>query len=210
MPRWWNRAAVRVTICSRFRWPSDRGLRVAGVVTGCPSLLKRKNFLLLSYRYSACHEHRRGAGLRRGRRGGPVPLREGSEWETFYQDLAADFGLDIGPANYVTGTESVFDDIAASASLVTYVSEQNRLALPAGSGLLRLPVTNPVPLYPWSLIWSSPARHPGLRSLITHTRRAFQAPDPATAWLPRQARDDFAPGRLGNSEFLASHPRRSQ
>jgi DNA-binding transcriptional LysR family regulator len=116
----------------------------------------------------------------------------GSEWETFYQDLAADFGLGIDPANYVTGTESVFDDIAASASLVTYVSEKNRIALPAGAGLLRLPVTGPAPLYPWSLVWRVPPRHPGLRQLIAHTRRTFQPPDLAAAWLPRQARDDFA------------------
>ena len=39
----------------------------------------------------------------------------GSEWETFYQDLAAAFGLDIDPTGYVVGTESVFDAVAASA-----------------------------------------------------------------------------------------------
>jgi DNA-binding transcriptional LysR family regulator len=116
----------------------------------------------------------------------------GSEWETFHQDLAADFGLDIDPTNYTTGTESVFDDIADSRSLTTYVSERNRLALPVGAGLLRLPVADPVPLYPWSLIWRTRPPHPGTRQLAAHTRRAFQPPGPSAVWLPRQARDDFA------------------
>src|SRR5580658_3088435 len=33
----------------------------------------------------------------------------GSEWETFYQDFAAAFGLDIDPTGYAVGSESVFD-----------------------------------------------------------------------------------------------------
>ena len=110
-------------------------------------------------------------------------------------------GLYIDPAKYVTGTESVFDDVAASASLVTYAGEQTRVALPAGAGLVRLPVTDPVPLYPWSLypwslIWRSPPPHPGTQELIAHTRRTFRPPDPGSSasWLPRRARDDFALG----------------
>jgi DNA-binding transcriptional LysR family regulator len=115
----------------------------------------------------------------------------GSEWETFHQDLAADFGLTIDPTNYATGTESVFADIAASRTLVTYVSEKNRIALPDGAGLLRLPLTDPQPAYPWSLIWPARPAHPAVRQLVAHTRRRFRPPDPAAVWLPRQARDDF-------------------
>jgi DNA-binding transcriptional LysR family regulator len=116
----------------------------------------------------------------------------GSEWETFYQDFAAAFDLGIDPTGYKTGTDSVFDAIAASTSLVTYVGEKSRVALPSAPALARLPVTDPVPLYPWSLIWRSQTRHPGARRLIAHVKRAFQSPSPAAVWLPRQARDDLA------------------
>jgi DNA-binding transcriptional LysR family regulator len=116
----------------------------------------------------------------------------GSEWETFYADLAQAFGLDIDPSGYAGGTGSVFDAVAASSALVTYVGEKTRVALPASAGLVRLPVTGPVPAYPWSLIWRSRPGHPGTRLLAEHTERAFRARRPAASWLPRQARDDLA------------------
>jgi DNA-binding transcriptional LysR family regulator len=119
----------------------------------------------------------------------------GSEWETFYQDFGAAFGLTIDPTQYTAATDSVFDAIAASDTLLTFVGEQSRIALPAAPALARLPVTDPVPLYPWSLIWRSRTRHPGTRRLIAYARRTFRAPQ-AGSWLPRQASADLALSRL--------------
>lgn len=116
----------------------------------------------------------------------------GSEWETFYLDFAEAFGLDIDPANYQAGTESVFDALAASRSLVTYVGERSRVAWPGSLGLARLPVTDPAPCYPWSLLCRSDTSHQGTRQLIEHVKRTFKAPDTGTVWLPGQARDDLA------------------
>lgn len=116
----------------------------------------------------------------------------GSEWETFYQDFAEAFGLDIDATGYTAGTESVFDDIAASPSLMTFVGERSRVALPSDPALVRLAVVDPVPLYPWSLIWRSRTRHPGTRRLIAYVKRSFTTPRQAAVWLPRQARDDLA------------------
>ncbi|HVT68751.1 MAG TPA: LysR substrate-binding domain-containing protein, partial [Trebonia sp.] len=118
----------------------------------------------------------------------------GSEWETFYQDFGTAFGLTVDPTRYTSGTESVFDAVAASRSLVTYVGKKSRVALPATAGLVRLPVTDPVPLYPWSLVWRPQSGHPGKARLIGYARRTFRRPDPGAAWLPRQARDDLAVG----------------
>jgi DNA-binding transcriptional LysR family regulator len=117
----------------------------------------------------------------------------GSEWQSFYQELSAEFGLDIDPTGYVSGAESVFDAIAASESLVTFVGAKSRVALPPGAPLVRLPVVDPVPLYPWSVIWRRQG-HPGIRRLVRYARRAFVAPAPDACWLPRQARDDLRPG----------------
>jgi len=117
----------------------------------------------------------------------------GSEWESYYQELSAAFGLDIDPTGYVSGTESVFDAVAASESLVTWVGAKSRVALPPAAPLVRLPVVDPVPLYPWSVIWRRQG-HPGARRLVRYARRAFAAPSPAACWLPRPARDDLWPG----------------
>jgi len=117
----------------------------------------------------------------------------GSEWETFYQDFAEAFGLDIDPTGYAVGTESVFDAIAASRSLITFVGERSRVGWPGSLGVVRLPVVDPVPVYPLSLIWCADTGHQGAKLLISHVKRSFKPPAAgAEAWLPRQARDDIA------------------
>jgi DNA-binding transcriptional LysR family regulator len=126
-----------------------------------------------------------------------------SEWETYYQDFAEAFGLDIDPTGYAIGTESVFDAIAASRSLVTFVGERGRVGWPGNLGLVRLPVVDPVPVYPWSLIWRNDTEHQGARRLIKHVRGSFEPPAADNAvWLPRQARDELGP------ESQVSSPRR--
>jgi len=117
----------------------------------------------------------------------------GSEWETFFKDFAEAFGIDIDPTGYAVGTESVFDAIAASRSLVTFVGERNRVGWPGSLGLVRLPVVDPVPVYPWSLIWRADTVHAGAKRLISHVMGEFGQPA-AEVWLPRQARDDLPRG----------------
>jgi len=120
-------------------------------------------------------------------------IAPGSEWETFFVDFAEAFGLDIDPTGYAVGTESVFDAVAASRSLVTFVGERSRVGWPGSLGVVRLPVVDPVPLYPWSLIWRADTAHQGAIRLIGHVKRSFAPPAAGTAvWLPRQARDDLA------------------
>jgi DNA-binding transcriptional LysR family regulator len=125
---------------------------------------------------------------------GWVPgIVEGSEWETFFLDFAEAFSLDIDPTGYAVGAESVFDAVAASRSLVTYVGERSRIGWPGNLGVVRLPVADPAPLYPWSLVWRADTEHQGARRLAEHVKRAFTPPtDGVAIWLPRQAREDFA------------------
>ena len=131
----------------------------------------------------------------------------GSEWETFYQDFAAAFGLDIDPTGYAVGSESVFDAVAASRSLVTLVGARSRVGWPGGLGLVRLPVVDPVPAYPWSLTWRADTGHQGALRLAEHVRNSFEPPPAGTAiWLPRQARDDLAAlGARRTVHFPAAH-----
>jgi DNA-binding transcriptional LysR family regulator len=115
-----------------------------------------------------------------------------SEWETFFEDFVAAFGVDIDPSGYAVGSEPVWDAIARSRSLVTLVGQRNRVGWPGMVGLARIPVTAPVPYYPWSLIWRADTEHAGTRLLVDHVRRSFRRPpDDTGIWLPRQARDDL-------------------
>jgi DNA-binding transcriptional LysR family regulator len=116
----------------------------------------------------------------------------GTEWEAWYRELGAAFSLHIDATRYAGVGDSVFDAVADSDSLMTFVGERSRVALPSAPVLTRLPVVDPVPVYPWSLVWRPPARHPALRRLVAHVRRAFQPPNAAGLWLPPGGAARFA------------------
>jgi hypothetical protein len=72
------------------------------------------------------------------------------------------------------------------------VGERNRVGWPGGLGLVRLPIVDPVPLYPWSLVWRADTVHAGAKRLVSHVKRTYEPPSGGPAvWLPRQARDDL-------------------
>ncbi|HEU5031338.1 MAG TPA: LysR family transcriptional regulator [Spirillospora sp.] len=92
----------------------------------------------------------------------------GTEWAAFYDDLAAAFGLTIDPVGPHFGLEPLLDAIADSAALSTFVGDKTRLVWPADHGLRRIPVHDPTPVYPHSLIWHRDNQHPALTALRAH------------------------------------------
>ena len=71
--------------------------------------------------------------------------------------------------------------MAGSPALATLVGEQTHLIWPASYGLRRIPVRDPVPVYPHSLIWRRDNPHPALAAL-----RRFLGPalPNACTWTP--------------------------
>jgi hypothetical protein len=114
----------------------------------------------------------------------------GTEWAAFYEALAAEFGLAIDATGPNFGVEPLLDVIADSPSLVTFVGEQTRLLWPAGYDLRRIPVRDPVPVYPHSLIWRRDNPHPGLATLRGYLTDTGTPPGQAHAatWTPAWAR----------------------
>jgi DNA-binding transcriptional LysR family regulator len=110
----------------------------------------------------------------------------GTEVAAYYDDLAATFGLSIDVVGPVFGYEALLAEIADSAELATLVGEGSRYLWPDRYDLRRIPVRDPAPLYPLSLIWRADNAHPGLRRLREYlgARRA----DPSGAvWIPQWA-----------------------
>jgi DNA-binding transcriptional LysR family regulator len=106
---------------------------------------------------------------------GMVP---GTEWAAYYDELSAAFGLTIDASGLNLG---MLDMIAESATLATIVGELTRMAWPADHDLRRIPVRNPTPVYPHSLIWRSDNPHPALSTLRSH----LGTTSPATGtWAP--------------------------
>ncbi|WP_167160576.1 LysR family transcriptional regulator [Streptomyces sp. MBT27] len=102
-------------------------------------------------------------------------LVAGTEWAAYYDALAVAFGLTIEATGPDFGTEPLLDTIADSAVLATLVGEQTRFAWPADQGLRRIPLVDPTPVYPHSLIWRSDNPHPALAALRGHLASAFPA-----------------------------------
>ncbi|KUM68326.1 LysR family transcriptional regulator [Streptomyces griseorubiginosus] len=114
-------------------------------------------------------------------------LVTGTEWGTYYDDLAASFGLTIEVTGPDFGTDPLLDTIADSPGLATLVGELTRLVWPSGQDLRRIPVHGPTPVYPHSLIWRADNAHPVLDALRSHLHRTRpDLPDTGT-WTPNWA-----------------------
>ncbi|OUC98768.1 LysR family transcriptional regulator [Streptosporangium minutum] len=108
----------------------------------------------------------------------------GTEWAAYYDDLVAEFGLTIEATGPNFGSDALLDTIADTPALATFMGEQTRLVWPADHGLRRIPVTDPAPVYPHSLLWRRDNPHPGLAALRAHLAAAAAGHDAAGTWAP--------------------------
>ena len=104
--------------------------------------------------------------------------RAGTEWGAFYSALADAFGLTLDTSGPNFGLEAVADLLAGSDDVATLVGERTRLT---GYDLRRIPLREPTPVYPHSLIWRVHNPHPDLAGLRSHLGRA---PAAAATWTP--------------------------
>jgi DNA-binding transcriptional LysR family regulator len=118
-------------------------------------------------------------------------ITPGTEWAAYYDDLAGQFGLTIEATGPNLGGDALLDTIADTPELATFIGEQTRLVWPEGHGLRRLPVTDPTPVYPHSLLWRRDNRHPALATLRDHLATTATG----HGWVPSWA----APGTAGAS-----------
>jgi DNA-binding transcriptional LysR family regulator len=112
----------------------------------------------------------------------------GTEWATYYAELAAAFGLTIDATGPNFGLEPLLDRVAESAALGTFVGEQTRLVWPADHDLRRIAVHHPTPVYPHSLLWRRDNPHPALTALRGHLGSNRPEPSDADTWTPTWAR----------------------
>ncbi|GGY28326.1 LysR family transcriptional regulator [Streptomyces djakartensis] len=92
----------------------------------------------------------------------------GTEWSVYYDDLATAFGPTIDTIGPNFGIEALLDTIADSPTLATFLSERTPLVWPADHDLRLVPVIDPTPVYPHSLLWRTDNPHPGLAALRDH------------------------------------------
>ncbi|MFG3265125.1 LysR family transcriptional regulator [Streptomyces bobili] len=108
----------------------------------------------------------------------------GTEWAAYYDDLVAEFGLTIEATGPNFGSDALLDTVADTPALATFMGEHTRLVWPAGHDLRRIPVTDPTPVYPHSLIWRRDNPHPALAALRDHLNSAQPARPGTSVWTP--------------------------
>jgi DNA-binding transcriptional LysR family regulator len=113
---------------------------------------------------------------------GVVP---GVEWAVYYEAMASEFGLAIDGIGPHFGSDHVMDVIADSSDVVSLVGEKPRLAWPNDHDLRRIPVVDPTPVYPHSLIWQGDNGHPALALLRRHLAATGRPTCGPGTWTPR-------------------------
>jgi hypothetical protein len=113
-----------------------------------------------------------------------------TEWAQYYRFFSADFGVAIDTSGPVFGRDHIMEKIAASPDIFTFAAKTQ---LTGNPGVVHLPVTDPTPVYPWSLLWHGLNRHPALPLLIAHAQARYRPYDARTQWLPAPDRPLFPP-----------------
>lgn len=129
----------------------------------------------------------------------PADLRDSSLWcpaalnrLDFLRHFADEFGIVTEEGGANLGLDHLIDRIAAEPGRFSLLPAE--IPLPEGAGVRQVPLSHPIPLYAWSLIWRSQDRHPLLDALLRRfaeigRRSRWLDHDPARDWLPAH---DFA------------------
>ncbi|MFD5134088.1 LysR family transcriptional regulator [Streptomyces olindensis] len=112
----------------------------------------------------------------------------GTEWSAYYDELAETFGPTIDTIGPNFGIEALLDTIADSPTLATFLSERTPLVWPADHDLRLVPVIDPTPVYPHSLLWRTDNPHPGLAALRDHLVATRPRLTEGEVWKPGWAR----------------------
>ncbi|GAA1841815.1 LysR family transcriptional regulator [Brevibacterium marinum] len=107
----------------------------------------------------------------------------GTEWAHYYDRLAADFDLSIDGVGPHFGDEALLEEIADSKSLMTFVGDRDRYLWPTHFDLRRIPLRDPAPIYPYSLVYRKDNAHPAIPGLLNYFK-SLESTSAGTTWLP--------------------------
>ncbi|WP_223189902.1 LysR family transcriptional regulator [Nonomuraea terrae] len=116
----------------------------------------------------------------------------GSEWADFYNVLGAAFDIQIDTSGPDFGWEHFMERIG-SGEHIGFGGEE--LRLPWNPRTVQIPLVDPAPVYPCSLLYHRQNHHPVLALLTRFIQRAFRPFDSERQWLPAPDRAAFTVDR---------------
>ncbi|MFD8698655.1 LysR family transcriptional regulator [Kitasatospora purpeofusca] len=105
----------------------------------------------------------------------------------FLSRFAERFGSRLLPGAANLGLDHLLERVRTVPDGFTLLPAE--LPLDPGAGLRAVPLTEPTPLYAWSLVWHRDRPHPGLPSLLA----AFDGAGAARRWLEYHPERDWLP-----------------
>ena len=114
-----------------------------------------------------------------------------SEWAEYYRFLSAEFGVQIDTSGPVFGRDHLMERIGDSDELMMFVAKTQLCGNP---DTVHIPVCDPTPVYPWSLMWHEANRHPALPPLIDHVKARYRPYEATSQWLPAPDCSSFPAG----------------
>ncbi|MCG5220633.1 LysR family transcriptional regulator [Streptosporangium sp. KLBMP 9127] len=106
---------------------------------------------------------------------------DGSEWADYWDLFGAEFGVRIDASGPDFGWEYYVEEIG-SGERTGLVGEWCRL--PSHMRTVQIPVVDPAPMYPCSLLRQRQNHHPVLTQLARFVEDRFHPFDPGRQWLP--------------------------
>lgn len=105
-----------------------------------------------------------------------------SEWADFWRELCPEFGIRIDTSGPNFGLVHHIDVLSESPHLLGFVGE--KMHVPWHPDVVQIPIVEPTPVYPFSLLWRQDNRHPALRLLVEHVQAGYRPFDPERQWVP--------------------------
>ncbi|CRZ15505.1 hypothetical protein BN2156_02367 [Mycolicibacterium neworleansense] len=128
-------------------------------------------------------------------------MRADTEWGAYYDDFSRTFGIRIDTIGPGFGVDVLLDELAASTELSTLVGEGSRYLWPESYDLRRIPIVDPTPVYPHSIIWRDDNPQPALGAFLEHLRSMRINSPGVETWAPSWAyqTDGTSSRSAGNS-----------
>jgi DNA-binding transcriptional LysR family regulator len=177
-------AVVDGTVDATFRALSiDRARRLPNELRAV-RVIDDRHQLLTGPRHPLAHRATVSIADLQGYRIWMPGMRSDTEWGTYYDDFSRVFGIQIDTIGPSFGVDVLLDELASSTHLSTLVGEGSRYLWPESYDLRRVPITDPTPVYPHSIIWRTDNPQPALSAFLEYLRSARPNLTTVQIWAP--------------------------
>jgi DNA-binding transcriptional LysR family regulator len=111
-------------------------------------------------------------------------MRADTDWGAYYDELGRTFGIRIDSIGPSFGVDVLLEELATSTHLSSLIGEGSRYLWPESYDLRRIPIVDPTPIYPHSIIWRADNPQPALKAFVEYLQSAQARLPIVQTWVP--------------------------